>query len=144
MKREYQVPSTKYQAGEVPEGVGVSSHFKDLIAWQKAMDLVEKIYRLTEALPAREHYGLSNQLRRAAVSVACNIAEGQARYSKKDFRHFLRVAKGSLAEIETQVLIARRLDYVSQDSSDRCIVDIKEVGRILAGLISSLHVQETD
>ena len=122
----------------------MSSHFKDLIAWQKAMDLVEEIYRLTDALPAREHYGLSNQLRRAAVSVACNIAEGQARYSRKDFRHFLRVAKGSLAEIETQVLIARRLGYVNQDSCDRCLERIKELGRILAGLISSLRIHEPD
>ena len=120
----------------------MSSHFKDLIAWQKAMDLVEEIYRLTDILPAREHYGLSTQLRRAAVSVACNIAEGQARYSKKDFRHFLRVAKGSLAEIETQVLIAYRLGYVNQDSCDRCLEHIKELGRILAGLISSLRIHE--
>ncbi|MFI5108272.1 MAG: four helix bundle protein [Terriglobales bacterium] len=120
------------------------NHFKDLIAWQKAMDLVEQIYRLTETFPARENYGLSNQLRRAAVSVASNVAEGQARYSKKDFRHFLRVAKGSLAEIETQVLIARRLGYVNQDSCDRWLGHIKELGRILAGLISSLHLQEND
>jgi len=122
----------------------VTQHFKDLIAWQKAMDLVEQIYRLTEAFPARENYGLSNQLRRAAVSVASNIAEGQARYSKKDFRHFLRVAKGSLAEIETQVLIARRLHYINQNCCDLCIDHMKELGRILAGLISSLHVQESD
>ncbi len=122
----------------------MSQHFKDLIAWQKSVDLVEEIYRLTEAFPARENYGLTNQLRRAAVSVASNIAEGQARYSKKDFRHFLRAAKGSLAEIETQVLIARRLGYINQDSCDRCTGSIKEVGRILAGLISSIHVEEND
>ncbi|MGO9210104.1 MAG: four helix bundle protein [Terriglobales bacterium] len=122
----------------------MTQHFKDLIAWQKAMDLVEQVYRLTEAFPARENYGLSNQLRRAAVSVASNIAEGQARYSKKDSRHFLRVAKGSLAEIETQALIARRLAYINQDSCERCIGHIKELGRILAGLISSIHVQEND
>ena len=108
------------------------------------MDLVEQIYRLTEGFPARENYGLTNQLRRAAVSVASNIAEGQARYSKRDFRHFLRAAKGSLAEIETQVLIARRLGYINQDSCDRCTGEIKEAGRILAGLISSLHVEEND
>jgi len=120
------------------------NHFKDLIAWQKAMDLVEQIYRLTEAFPARENYGLSNQLRRAAVSVASNIAEGQARYSRKDFRHFLRLAKGSLAEIETQVLIALRLGYINRDACDRCLSHIKELGRILAGLISSLHVHESE
>jgi four helix bundle protein len=123
---------------------GVTDHFKDLIAWQKAMDLVEGIYRLSEAFPPRENYGLSNQLRRAAVSVASNIAEGQARYSKKEFRHFLRAARGSLAEIETQVLIAHRVGYINQDSSGRCIGHVKEVGRILAGLISSLRIQQND
>jgi four helix bundle protein len=122
----------------------VSQHFKNLIAWQKAMDLVEHIYRITEAFPVRENYGLTNQLRRAAVSVPSNIAEGQARYSKKEFRHFLRAAKGSLAEIETQVMIARRLGYVGQEVCDRCIGEIEELGRILAGLISSLRIPETD
>jgi four helix bundle protein len=122
----------------------VSQHFKNLIAWQKAMDLVEHIYRITEAFPVRENYGLTNQLRRAAVSVPSNIAEGQARYSKKEFRHFLRAAKGSLAEIETQVMIARRFGYVGQEVCDRCIGEIEELGRILAGLISSLRIPETD
>lgn len=122
----------------------MGQHFKDLIAWQKAMDLVEHIYRLTEAFPARENYGLTNQLRRAAVSVASNIAEGQARYSKKEFQHFLRVARGSLAEIETQVQIARRLDYLDQEICDQCVGEIEELGRILAGLISSLRIPETD
>lgn len=78
------------------------------------------------------------------MSGASNIAEGQARYSKKDFRHLLRVAKGSLAEIETQVLIARRLGYVNQDFCDLCLGHNKELGRILAGLISSIRVQESD
>ena len=78
------------------------------------------------------------------MSVPSNIAEGQARYSKKDFRHFLRTAKGSVAEIETQVLIARRLGYIKEDACDRCTGSIKEVGRILAGLISSLDVAGND
>jgi four helix bundle protein len=122
----------------------VGQHFKDLIAWQKAMDLVEHIYRLTEAFPSRENYGLTNQFRRAAVSVASNIAEGQARYSKREFQHFLRVARGSLAEIETQVLIARRLGYVGQETCDQCVGEIEELGRIVAGLISSLRIPESD
>jgi len=78
------------------------------------------------------------------VSVASNIAEGQARYSKKEFQHFLRVARGSLAEIETQVQIARRLDYLDQEVCDQCVGEIEELGRILAGLISSLRIPETD
>jgi len=122
----------------------VGQHFKDLIAWQKAMDLVEEIYRLTDSFPPRENYRLVDQLRRAAVSVPSNIAEGQARYSKKDFRHFLRTAKGSVAEIETQILIARRLGYIEQDACECCVGNVKEVGRILAGLISSLEVDEPD
>ena len=122
----------------------MGQHFKDLIAWQKAMDLVEHIYRLTEVFPARENYGLTNQLRRAAVSVASNVAEGQARFSKKEFQHFLRVARGSLAEIETQLLIARRLGYLEQEICNQCVGEIEELGRILAGLISSLRIPETD
>ena len=122
----------------------MGQHFKDLIAWRKAMDLVEEIYRLTNSFPPQENYRLVDQLRRAAVSVPSNIAEGQARYTKKDFRHFLRTAKGSVAEIETQILIAQRLGYIKQDSCERCIASIREVGRILAGLISSLEVDEAD
>ena len=122
----------------------MAQRFKDLIAWQKAMDLIEEIYRLTADFPARETYGLSSQLRRAAISVASNIAEGQARYAQKEFRHFLRTAIGSLAEIETQVLIANRLGYINADCCKVCIGYVKELGRILSGLISSLHVEQND
>ena len=87
--------------------------FRDLIAWRKAMDLVTQIYRVTKAFPRDELYGLQNQLRRAAVSVPSNIAEGQARFSHKEFHHFLSQARGSLVEIETQLLIARNLTYLS-------------------------------
>ena len=91
----------------------MGNSYKDLIAWRKAMDLVTEIYRVTRTLPREEMYGLTNQLRRAAVSVPSNIAEGQARFSKKEFHHFLSHARGSSVEIETQITIAENLEYLS-------------------------------
>jgi len=117
-------------------------HYKDLTAWQKAMDLVELVYVATSGFPKHEIYGLANQMRRAAVSVPSNIAEGQARFSTRDFRHFLRLSRGSLAELETQVTIAQRLNYIDQTSADAMLSSIDEVSRILSGLISSIAVGE--
>jgi len=90
----------------------LAAHYKDLVAWQKAMKLVVDVYRATREFPSHELYGLANQLRRAAVSVPSNIAEGQARFSHKEFLHSLTIARGSLAEVETQILIARELHYM--------------------------------
>ena len=89
--------------------------YRDLIAWRKAMDLVTDVYRATKGFPRDELYGLTNQLRRAAVSVPSNIAEGQARFFKKEFHHFLSHARGSLVEIETQLVIAQNLEYLTPD-----------------------------
>lgn len=114
-------------------------HYKDLIAWQKAMELVTGIYELTGRFPSRETYSLADQMRRAAVSVASNIAEGQAHYNHREFVHFLRHARGSLAELETQLLIAQRLKYVSEVSNESLLKQVEEVNRILSGLISSLR-----
>ena len=83
--------------------------YKDLIAWRRAMDLVTEVYRATRAFPRDELYSLTNQLRRTAVSVPSNIAEGQARFSHKEFHYFLSHARGSLVEIETQFMIAQNL-----------------------------------
>jgi len=102
------------------------------------MDLVSALYDATEVFPQREIYSLTNQMRRAAVSVPSNIAEGQARYSDREFRHFLRNSRGSLAELETQVLIAQRRDYLSEAQAAELIKRADEVGRILGGLINSL------
>ena len=113
-------------------------NYKDLIAWQKAMDLVELIYQATEGFPQREVFGLSNQARRAAVSVPSNIAEGQGRASTRDFLHFLSIARGSLQELETQILIAGRLLYL-EDKMVRKLMDMSaEVAQILNGLRKSL------
>ena len=122
----------------------MAQHFKDLVAWQKAMDLVEAVYVSSERFPQKETYGLTSQIRRAAVSVPSNIAEGQAKFSKREFRHYLRSAKGSLAELENQIIIATRLNYLTQNTSEQLTSLIRELGRILAGLISSLRVEDAD
>jgi four helix bundle protein len=112
--------------------------FNDLIAWQKAMDLVEDVYRLTKLFPKDELFGLTSQQRRAAVSIPSNIAEGQSRRSSKEFIQFLSIAQGSLAEVETQVLIATRLQYISEDPSKVVLEKTAELGRILNGLMEAI------
>ena len=91
----------------------MSSTYRDLKAWQTAMDMIRDIYRLTAAFPREETYGLTIQLRRAGVSVASNVAEGKGRSSDKELLHFLSNAKGSLFEVETQVMIADGLGYLT-------------------------------
>ena len=112
--------------------------YRELIAWQKAMKLVTEIYEATQRFPSEERYGLTNQLRRASVSVPSNIAEGQARFSQKEFHHFLSQARGSLVEIETQLLIARNLKYLPPVKADILLAAAEELGRILNGLIASI------
>jgi four helix bundle protein len=111
---------------------------RELIVWQKAMDLVEAIYRATVEFPREEIYGLTAQVRRAAVSIASNIAEGQGRNTTRDFLHFLSIAQGSVKEVETQVLIAERLAYVTKQCGSRLVEQTTEVGRLLNGLSNSL------
>jgi four helix bundle protein len=113
--------------------------YRELIAWQKAMDLVESVYRASGEFPQRETYGLSAQVRRAAVSIPSNIAEGQARYSTKDFLHFLSIARGSLKEVETQILIAHRLGYMNDQGKSSLIELSEEVSRLVSGLANSLR-----
>jgi four helix bundle protein len=110
--------------------------YKDLVAWQKAMDLVTEIYRVTRKFPKDELFGLTSQIRRAAVSIPSNIAEGQGHLSKGDFRRFLGHARGSLSELETQILIAQNLNYLTKDEATNFLDLIAEVGRILNGLIT--------
>src|SRR5512136_1860465 len=95
--------------------------YTDLMAWQKAVDLVEEVYRVTGHFPKEELYGLTSQMRRAAVSIPSNIAEGQGRNSRGEFCQFLGHAKGSLFELETQVVIAARLGYLSQQEESRLL-----------------------
>jgi len=112
--------------------------FKDLVAWQKSMALVTEVYRTSQGFPKEEIFGLTSQIRRSAVSVPSNIAEGNARTSKKEFQYFLSNARGSLAELETQILIAHQLAYINETAKNQMLDRLWEVGRILNGLLSSL------
>jgi len=112
--------------------------YRDLIAWRKAMQFVIEIYDATRSFPRNELYGPTNQLRRAAVSVPSNIAEGQARFSSKEFHHFLSLARGSLVEIETQLMIAESLGYLPSKQTRPLLQDAAELGRVLNGLIASI------
>ena len=108
--------------------------YEDLIVWQKSMDVVELVYRATKSFPKEELYGLTNQIRRAAVSIPSNIAEGHARNSTAEFRHFLSIAQGSKAEVETQIQIAQRLDYLSSPQVQEILSLLKEISKMLAAL----------
>jgi four helix bundle protein len=102
------------------------------------MDLVETVYKATACWPSDERFGLTNQVRRAVVSIPSNIAEGQGRASAKEFLHFLSVARGSLHELETQILIASRLSYVSENDRDQILYAADEVSRLIRGLSRSI------
>ena len=108
---------------------------KDLDVWKKAMDLVENIYNITSKFPVEEKYGLVSQIRRAAVSIPSNIAEGAGRNSNKEFIQYLYVSMGSLSEVETQLLIAQRLNFLSNKIS---FESIDSVRKMTVGLINYL------
>lgn len=112
--------------------------YTELIAWQKSIDLVADVYQFTRQFPKEEIYSLTSQIRRAAVSVPSNIAEGQGRLSTGEFRQFLGRARGSLAEVETQIRIAKKLSYVSPAEASHLLASCDEVGRILNGLLAAL------
>jgi len=112
--------------------------YEDLIVWQKAMDLVVEVYKIARLLPKEELYALSNQLKRAAVSIPSNIAEGQERNTTKDFARFLSIAKGSKAELETQLLISIRLNYLTQEQIEVAQGLLTEIGKMLNALIQKL------
>jgi four helix bundle protein len=114
----------------------MSGTYLDLKVWQSAMDLVYLTYDFTQAFPKHELYGLTNQMRRAAVSVPSNIAEGKGRSTDKDMSLFLCHARGSLFELNTQVLIAQHLDYMRPDEAEAAKKLVAEVGHLLNGLIS--------
>jgi four helix bundle protein len=116
----------------------VNSH-KDLLVWQRSFDLVERIYRITARFPANEQCGLTSQMRRASVSVPSNIAEGYGRQATGEYRHHLSMGRGSLLELETQVLLCRRLQYLEAADADGLLAEIEEISRMLGALISKIH-----
>ena len=117
----------------------MSGSFKDLRVWHEAMRLAIDIYRSTAHFPRHELYGLSQQLRRAAVSVPSNIAEGKGHRSDREFGKFLMHARGSLLEVQTQLMIAQELEYVMQDEAKRLLAASDTIGRSLNSLINSLR-----
>lgn len=117
----------------------MATNYRELVVWQRAMDLVEVVYQLSEPWPAREQFGLTAQVRRAGVSVPCNIAEGDGRGSDAEFVRFLSIAHGSLREVETQVLLAVRLNYCQKQNAEGVLNLCGEVGRLINGLIRKLR-----
>ncbi len=116
----------------------VINGYRDLLVWQRAMDLVIEAYGLTKRFPGEERYALAQQLRRAAVSVPSNIAEGHGRKHLGDYVRHVSIARGSLMEMETQLLIAGRMGYISNGEEERVIAQTSEVGRMLSGLLRAL------
>lgn len=118
---------------------GAVTHYRDLHVWRKALDWAEAVYKATAGWPGDERFGLISQTRRSAVSVASNIAEGAARRTTGEFVQFVGIARGSLAEAETQLLLAQRLGYLPSGDASTLLEASAEVSRMLAGLASSLH-----
>ncbi len=112
---------------------------RGLIAWQKAMDLVPVVYQLTKRFPDDERYGLSDQMRRAVISIAANIAEGHGRNGKKEFSHFLGISQGSASELDTLIDAAIRLNYVPEANGAEVAQNLWDVRRLLFGLLNSLR-----
>ena len=113
--------------------------YRDLIVWQKAMELVTEIYNHTKSFPQEERYGLVSQLRRSSVSLPSNMAEGYGRNSTQDYIRFLRIAKGSLFELQTQLEIARNLGFFKDDTFDVLFESSREIERMLSSLIKKIN-----
>lgn len=118
--------------------MGQIASYRDLLVWQQAMDLAVAIYDLSRDWPADERYGLTSQARRAAVSVAANISEGYGRESAGSHVNFLKMAQGSLKELETHILLAQRLKIVEDSSTSACLDSCASVGRLLRALMRSI------
>lgn len=112
---------------------------KDLLVWKKSIDLVEQIYKFTKQFPKEELYGITNQMRRCAVSIPANIAEGSGRKNKAEFIQFLHIALGSASELETHLIISQRLGFLSSNSYDEIMNVLNEIIKMICGLINSLN-----
>ena len=116
--------------------------YSDLIVWQKAIDLVVEIYRLVSFLPKDENFVISQQMRRAAISIPSNIAEGQSRKSKKEFLNFLSIATGSKSELETQLIICCRLKYLKEKQIDTALKMCDEISKMIYALSETIDICE--
>ena len=114
--------------------------YREIICWQKSIELVKSIYQITNNFPKSEQFGLTSQLRRATISIPSNIAEGFGRGSNKDFRRFLDISRGSLFELQTQLYIAKELKYINKESFEDVFEQSREVERILVGFMKSLKL----
>ena len=124
--------------------MGAIRSYQDLDAWKLAMRLTRTVYEVTKGFPSDERFGLTSQVRRASVSIPSNVAEGWGRGSTQDYARFLRMARGSLYEVETQLIIARDLGYVDEGSLAGAIEQATEAGRVLAGLTKSIENKLTN
>lgn len=120
------------------------NQYKNLKVWQKAMDLVVDVYANTDKFPDKEKFGLTNQINRCVVSVASNIAEGAGRNSEKEFNNFLGIALGSSCELETQLLIGNRLNYLNKKDLDSLIKSTEEVQKMIVGLQKNIRQKTRD
>ena len=118
---------------------GEIKSYRDLIAWQKGILLCKQVYHVTSGFPDHERFGLTSQLRRAAVSIPSNIAEGYGRRRTQDYLRFLDVARGSLAEVDTQLVLARELTYAAPSELSVCDQAVIELDRILCGLVRAIQ-----
>jgi four helix bundle protein len=114
------------------------ANFKELLVWQKSIDFVTEIYKFTDSFPKEETFGLKSQIRRASVSIPSNIAEGNSRRSKPDYVQFLKISRGSCAEVETQLIISKNLHFLDEKIYLKLNQDIIEISKMLNGLINSL------
>ncbi len=114
-------------------------NYKDLDIWKRSIGVVENIYKITKNFPKEEMYGLTSQLRRSAVSIPSNIAEGFARFSNKEYKHFLFISLGSCAELSTQIIIALRLGYLERREAEELLNEIDEISKMTMGLVKKLN-----
>ena len=119
-----------------------TNDFKNLLIWQRSMDIAEKVYSdIVRCLPLEERYGLCDQIRRSAVSIPSNIAEGHARNSNKEFVHFLSISRGSVAELQTQLILCQRLNYISVEKTSPIIEALKELDKMIFSLMKKINNQ---
>ena len=116
-------------------------NYRDLVVWQRAMTLAEEIFKITSEFPKEQRYILVSQMQRSALSVPSNIAEGRSRHSENDFIYHLNIARGSLAELETQILLSQRLSLLDELTGERLLNQTNEITKMLFGLRSSLRVE---